>query len=70
MPLNLKDLLWLNVNGFSILNAYRQLNNNIILNYVINLNILNKYIIKGDFNAYYNLFKPGVSTFNKGGDLA
>lgn len=69
-PLNSKDLLWLNVNGFSILNAYRQPNNDTILDYVINLNVPNKCIIGGDFNAHHDLFEPGVSTFGRGGDLA
>jgi ribonuclease HI len=69
-PLNSRDLLWLNVNGFSVLNVYRQPNNDSILEYIIDLDIPDKCIIGGDFNVHHDLFEPGVTTFGRGGDLA
>jgi hypothetical protein len=68
-PLKSNDLLWLNVNRFSILNIYRQPGNDIVLNYIINLDPLDKCLVGGDFNAYYDHFKPGINTYGRGGDL-
>lgn len=69
-PVQCLDLLWLNVNGFAILNIYRQPLNDTVLNYVISLNPPEKCIIGGDFNVHHDLFEPGVLPHSRGGDLA
>lgn len=69
-PIQCRDHLWLNVNGFSILNIYRQPGNDTVLDYVISLNPPAKCIVGGDFNVHHDLFEPGVNTFGRGGELA
>lgn len=69
-PLESKDLLWLTVNGYSILNVYRQPGNDVVLDYITNLDPPAKCVIGGDFNAHHDHFEPGVDTFGRGGDLA
>ena len=64
-----RDLLWLNVNGYSILNAYRQPSTNLVIDYVTKLVPPPKCVIGGDFNVHYDFFEPGVSTFSRGGEL-
>jgi hypothetical protein len=64
-----RDLLWLDVNGYSILNAYRQPGSDLVIDYVTRLVPSPRCIIGGDFNAYYDFFKPGVNTFARGGEL-
>jgi hypothetical protein len=64
-----RDLLWLDVNGYSILNAYRQPGSDLVIDYVTRLVPPPRCIIGGDFNAYYDFFKPRVNTFARGGEL-
>ena len=64
-----RDLLWLDVNGYSILNIYRQLGSDLVIDYVTRLVPLPRCIIGGDFNAYHDFFEPRVNTFARGGEL-
>ena len=68
-PIQSRDLLWLNVNGYSILNAYRQPSTNSVIDYVTKLVPPPKCVIGGDFNVHHDFFEPGVSTFSRGGEL-
>ena len=40
-----------------------------MIDYVTRLVPLPRCIIRGDFNAHYDFFKPGVNTFTQGGEL-
>jgi ribonuclease HI len=69
-PIQSKDLLWLNVNGYSILNAYRQPSNDAVIDYITGLVPPPNCVVGGDFNAHHDFFEPGVNTFSRGGELA
>ena len=62
-------MLWLNVNGYLILNVYRQPSTDEVIDYVTSLVPLANYVIRGDFNVYHDFFKPRVSNFSRGGEL-
>jgi hypothetical protein len=64
-----RDLLWLDVNGYSILNIYRQPGSDLVIDYVTRLVPPPRCIIGGDFNAHHDFFEPGVNTFARGGEL-
>jgi hypothetical protein len=68
-PIQSRDLLWLNVNGYSILNAYRQPGTDSVIDYVTQLVPPPKCVIGGDFNVHHDFFEPGVNTFSRGGEL-
>jgi ribonuclease HI len=68
-PIQSRDLLWLNVNGYSILNAYRQPGTDSVIDYVTKLVPPPKCLIGGDFNVHHDFFEPGVDTFSRGGEL-
>jgi hypothetical protein len=64
-----RDLLWLDINGYSILNAYRQPGSDLVIDYVTRLVPPPRCIVGGDFNAHHDFFEPGVNTFARGGEL-
>jgi hypothetical protein len=64
-----RDLLWLNVNGYLILNVYRQPSTDLVIDYVTKLVPPPRCIIGGDFNVHHDFFEPGVNTFSRGGEL-
>lgn len=68
-PVQSRDLLWLDVNGYSILNIYRQPNTNEVIDYVTMLTPPPNCVIGGDFNVHHDFFEPGVDTFSRGGEL-
>ncbi|KAG0152633.1 hypothetical protein PDIDSM_1113 [Penicillium digitatum] len=65
-----RDLLWVNVNGFLILNIYRQPTTDKVIDYVTNLAPPQNSLIGGDFNARNEAFEPGVANANRGGEIA
>src|SRR6195952_2234369 len=67
---NSRDLLWLNVNTYSILNVYRQGHTHQVLDYVTHLEPPPNCIVGGDFNARHDTFEPGSDTVGGGGHLA
>ena len=67
---NSRDLLWLNVNTYSILNVYRQPHTHSVLDYVTHLEPPPNCLIGGDFNVWHDTFEPGVETKAGGGHLA
>lgn len=64
-----RDLLWLDVNGYLILNAYRQPGTDLVIDYVTKLVPPPRCIVGGDFNVHHDFFEPGVNTFSRGGEL-
>ena len=58
-----RDLLWLDINGYSILNVYRQPGSDLVIDYVTRLVPPPRCIVGGDFNAYHDFFEPRVNTF-------
>jgi hypothetical protein len=64
------DMLWIDVNGFAILNIYRQPLNPQVLNYVTHLVPPPNCLIGGDFNAWHDMFEPGVQSVHQGAELA
>ena len=69
-PLRSRDLLWLDVNGYAILNIYRQPLTNEVMDYVTSLTPPAKCLLGGDFNCYHDTFEPGVASHARGADLA
>jgi hypothetical protein len=63
-------MLWINVNKRAILNMYRKPHTPEIIDYVAYLAPPSSCLVKGDFNVWHNMFKPGVADTNKGGELA
>lgn len=69
-PMQNRDLHWVEVNGISILNVYRQPQTPQALDYVIHLSPPSRCIVGGDFNAKHDLFEPGAITSQGGAELA
>jgi hypothetical protein len=63
-------MLWIDVNKQTILNVYKELYTLEIINYVAHLASLSSCLVKGDFNVWHNMFKPGITDTNRGGELA
>jgi hypothetical protein len=63
-------MLWIDVNKQAILNVYRESHTPEIIDYVAHLAPLSSCLVRGDFNAWHNMFEPGVADTNKGGELA
>jgi hypothetical protein len=65
-----RDMLWIDVNKRAILNVYKEPYTSEIINYVTYLVSLSSCLVKKDFNVWHNMFEPGVTDINKGGELA
>ena len=65
-----RDLLWVSVNGYRILNAYRQPTTPEVIDYVTTLTPTANCLVGGDFNAWHDTFEPGVANVHWGGELA
>jgi len=65
-----RDLLWVEVNGYSILNFYRQPLDNTTLHYLVSLTPPPNCLIGGDLNARHELFEPGSITAHGGSEVA
>jgi hypothetical protein len=63
-------MLWINVNKQVILNMYKESYTLEIIDYVAYLAPFSSCLVGGDFNVWYNMFKPGVTDINKEGELA
>jgi hypothetical protein len=67
----LRDLLWLNINGISLLNAYRAPDSAPVIDYVTSLDELpEKLVVGGDFNAIHSSWQPGAPSLHAGARLA
>ena len=69
-PIHCRDLLWTDVNGYAILNAYRQPLSLEVIEYVTHLAPPTNCLVGGDFNAWHDMFEPGVQTAYQGTELA
>ena len=63
-------MLWLDVNGYSILNVYRQPLKLEVIDYVTHLSPPSKCLVGGDFNAWHDMFEPGIQAAHQGAELA
>jgi hypothetical protein len=63
-------MLWIDVNSFAILNIYRQPLSLQVLEYVTHLTPPSNCLIGGDFNAWHDMFEPGIQLVNQGAELA
>lgn len=69
-PIGSRDMLWIDINGFAILNIYRQPLQPQVLDYVTHLSPPPSPLIGGDFNAWNDMFEPGVQPKHQGAELA
>ena len=69
-PIYSRDLLWIDVNGIVILNAYRQPLSSEVIDYITHLTPSSNCLIGGDFNSWHDMFEPGVQTAHRGAELA
>jgi ribonuclease HI len=65
-----RDLLWTEVNGHLVLNAYRQPATPQTIEYVANLSPPPNCLVGGDFNCTHDMFEPGAEPGRMGGQLA
>jgi hypothetical protein len=63
-------MLWIDVNKQAILNMYRESYTSEIIDYVAHLAPFSSCLVRGDFNVWHDMFKPGVADTNKEGELA
>ena len=70
LSLENRDLLWIDVNGISILNVYRQPQDPYVIEYTTHLTPPPRCVAGGDFNAKHDTFEPGIQAEHGGGDLA
>ena len=69
-PIHSRDMLWLDVNGYAILNVYQQPLQPEVIDYVTYLSPPTKCLVGGDFNAWHDMFEPGVQAAHQGAELA
>jgi hypothetical protein len=69
-PMRSRDLLWTDVNGYAILNIYRQPLSNEAMDYVTHLSPPLRCLVGGDFNAWHDMWEPGRQHAHRGADLA
>jgi len=67
---NDRDLLWVTVNGFLILNAYRSPGEWSTIEYVKSLEPGPNCLVGGDFNVRHDMFEPGVQAALGGTQIA
>lgn len=66
-----RDMLWIDVNGYSILNIYRDKNLDDVMDYVTHLTPTAKCLVGGDFNCQHEMFEPDADTpLRRGTELA
>ena len=59
-PICSRDLLWIDVNGFAILNVYRQPLSLEVIQYITHLVLPSNCLVGGDFNVRHDIFEPGA----------
>lgn len=64
-----RDMLLVVVNGYSIINIYREPNTDTVIDY-ITITPPRNTLIGGDFNVWHSMFEPGANTAGRGGDVA
>jgi ribonuclease HI len=69
-PIHCRDLLWTDVNSYSILNVYRQKDDLNIIDYVTHLAPPPRCLVGGDLNVRHEMFEPGAASRYQGAELA
>ena len=70
VSLHNRDLLWLNVDGYSILNVHRQPQMPDVIEYITHLSPSTLTLIGGDFNVRHHNLEPGASSAHGRASLA
>ncbi|KAI1508193.1 Exo-endo-phos-2 multi-domain protein [Pyrenophora tritici-repentis] len=65
-----RDVLWIEANGYRILNVYRQPQNDSTFQYLTALTPPRNCLVGGDLNARHELFEPGSTSANRGAEIA
>ncbi|KAF4334267.1 reverse transcriptase, partial [Fusarium beomiforme] len=68
-PFQTRDILWLTINGMTIVNFYRQNDESDALNILIRWPVPERCLIAGDFNARHHTWQTGQAT-NRGQEIA
>ncbi|KAL9563791.1 hypothetical protein ACKAV7_012033 [Fusarium commune] len=68
-PFQTRDILWLIINGMTIVNFYRQNDESDALNILIRWPVPERCLIAGDFNARHHTWQTGQAT-NRGQEIA
>ncbi|RKK89892.1 hypothetical protein BFJ68_g16603 [Fusarium oxysporum] len=68
-PFQTRDILWLTINGMTIVNFYRQNDESDTLNTLIRWPVPERCLIAGDFNARHHTWQTGQAT-NRGQEIA
>ncbi|KAG7402595.1 putative RNA-directed DNA polymerase from transposon X-element [Fusarium oxysporum f. sp. rapae] len=68
-PFQTRDILWLTINGMTIVNFYRQNDESDALNILIRWPVPERCLIAGDFNARHHTWQTGQAT-NRGREIA
>ena len=63
-------MLWININGYAILNMYWQPLTLEVIDYITHLMPPTNCLVGGDFNTWHNMFKPRVQANHQGAELA
>jgi hypothetical protein len=69
-PICSRDLLWIDVNDFAILNVYRQPLSLEVIQYITHLVPPSNCLVGGDFNVRHYIFEPGAQSAHQGAELA
>jgi hypothetical protein len=69
-PVGSRNLLWIDVNGVSFLNFYREPRTDPVVDNLTSLVPPGRCIAGGDDNANHELWKLGVETRNRGQQIA
>jgi ribonuclease HI len=68
-PFQTRDILWLTINGMTIVNFYRQNDERDALNALLRWAVPERCLVAGDFNARHNSWQTGQAT-NRGQEIA
>ncbi|RAL67198.1 hypothetical protein DID88_007975 [Monilinia fructigena] len=65
-----RDVVWLEVNGYHIVNIYREPNTMAMINYTIGIIPGPRTLVGGDFSAKHDTYEPGVLSATQGATLS
>lgn len=68
-PVDSRDLLWIDVNGITLLNCYRQPSTDEVVDYLTSLIPPERFVAGGDLNAHDSYWEPGVESSGRGREL-
>ncbi|KAL9570491.1 hypothetical protein ACKAV7_005379 [Fusarium commune] len=68
-PFQTRDILWLTINGMTVVNFYRQNDERDALNTLLRWSVPERCLVAGDFNARHRSWQTGQTT-NRGQEIA